>query len=305
MKSFTTRLRVVPRLLLPALLALLFQSSTSQAQIGLASGNSTVTINTNGAATGAVNWTIDGVNILNSTASGLQSFYYSMGGGVAQNLTAIGSPTVANISAQETKVTYANATFSIAVDYFLNGGVAGSGTSGLQESINIQNNTASSLSLRFYSFSDFTSIASAQVALGVNAMKTRFNDGEVFSPTMTVQQVDNTLSPGSQFGQLNVTLSQLLAGPGAFNPSGIATNGAIGPFAGNSYVTASDITLAANGSLVINDGNTASVAAPEPATWAMLALGLITLGSVRYFRRSTKATELAPAVARDSRRSAK
>ncbi len=130
---------------------------TSQAQfstpgpiVTLTSGNSTAMVNVGGNE-GMFSWVVDGTSHLNS-----QWFWYRTGtvGGEAP-INMISAPAITTPNGYTLYSYYANQQFSLQVDYMLTGGLLGSGTATINESIRISNLTGSPLDFHFFQYSDF------------------------------------------------------------------------------------------------------------------------------------------------------
>ncbi|MGA3163841.1 MAG: PEP-CTERM sorting domain-containing protein [Verrucomicrobiota bacterium] len=139
-------------------LGILLMPSNGMAQnITMQDGGSSAIINPgNGSGNLGMNsWSVVGQNQLVQ-----QWFWYSVGGGVAQPLNTLGTLSVSdNASGTEglndVTVTYDNGQLSANIEYVLNGNGVGSGSADLMEYIWIDNNSASSVTLRFYQYSNF------------------------------------------------------------------------------------------------------------------------------------------------------
>jgi hypothetical protein len=308
-RLFVTKLASLIRLktklaasLMAVFVSLILPAQVTRAQVTLDALNSSVTVNNTGASAGVVNWTIDGQNVLNSSQSGLQWFYFSTGltppaaQGI-QNIQNVGSPSVSTVS-QPTPgtatftTTYANTVgdYNLQMTYLLTGNAPGSGTGGLQEAVTIQNNSASGLRFVFYQYTDIT-IPPATVALGTDPFGTSFDDGALRSgPIVMQEQLNDSLSPGANLGQLNLSLSTLTGGPGAYQLALNPSAGQPAPVAGNVYVTEWILNIGAGLGATITGGNTITgiVPAPEPATWSLAFVGLLAFGAVRRLRRSSR-----------------
>jgi hypothetical protein len=267
-------------------LAALFQVLNTEAQTyTLTDGNSSVSL-TPGSSIGMNNWSVDGQNQLNQ-----QWFYYTLGNSSVAapiNTLALGTPVQPSASLLNT--TYTGAGFSLQAVYSLVGGALGSGSSDLGEQIKIQNTSSSSLTFHFFQYADFNiggSADSTVVQLGKN-IRGLFGEALVSSGNIAISEnVDAGISPGANHGEaaiFNSTLGNLTT------VAGYTLNDNV--LAGPGHATWAfewDATIGVNGTLIISkDLNIQGVTitpAPEPATWAMVSLGLVGFGVRRFLGR--------------------
>lgn len=267
-----------------ALFTLAFQVLNTQAQVqNMTNGNSVISIDTSSPAAGMNSWTVDGQNQLNQ-----QWFYYSLGSGAtAQGIQTLGSPSVAprtDFSTLDT--TYANSGLSVRAVYTLSGGAFGSGNSGLVEQLTIQNLSASAVTLHFFQYADFSMGANNNnVQLARNLAG--FNEAVVSSPNASVlETVDTGLSPRATHGEaamFNSTLNSITSTPGYV----LNDNMTAGP-GHSTWAFEWDATLAANNGTLIISKTLSIQNAPEPATWALISVGLAGFGFMRRFSGRAK-----------------
>src|SRR5436190_7798698 len=121
-----------------------------QAQlVTLVNNNSTVDINTSGPGAGASNWRVDGINQLY-----YQWFYYRLGPvGGESPINAISAPTIGTPTASRLDLSYNNGLYSTAVRFTLTGNTPGSSSSGLSETITLQNTSSNTLDFHFFHYS--------------------------------------------------------------------------------------------------------------------------------------------------------
>jgi hypothetical protein len=136
--------------------------TVGQAQnITLTDGNSTTVVNPGalGGGSGALgmnSWTVNNVNQLAQ-----QWFWFGLGSG-GQSSIDHANTFSSSVSANQLTLNYGynqnNYNFSIQIDYSLSGGLTGGNdwTSDIQETIKIQNNSSTTLPIRFYQYSNFT-----------------------------------------------------------------------------------------------------------------------------------------------------
>src|SRR5262245_53243535 len=211
-------------LFLPLSTALLLSCALSLPQhadasvVNLADGNSQATIDLDSVA-GMNYWAVDGQNQLVK-----QWFWYRVGGGVASPINTISLASFSN-TGNEVIATYANATLSLSIHYLLTGGLAGSGTADIQESISIHNFTGGPLDLHFYQYSDFDLLGTGgdsvmvgndfavqtkgptQIAEAVNSPSASHYEGALFNSTLNnLNTVANlVLNDSGSAGPGNVT----------------------------------------------------------------------------------------------------
>ncbi|MDB6064495.1 MAG: hypothetical protein JWR26_703 [Pedosphaera sp.] len=261
-----------------ALLAPLLLVLNTQAQVqNMTSGDATISINTSSPA-GMNSWTVDGQNQLNQ-----QWFYYSIGSGsVAQGIQTISAPSTATqTDPSKLDTTYANSGLSVRAVYTLSGGAFGSGTSGLIEQLTIQNLSASAITLHFFEYADF-SMGANNNNVQLASTLAGYNEALVTSGNLALSEsIDTGLSPRANHGEaalFNNTLTSITTVPGyVLNDQHLAGPGH------STWAFEWDATLAANtGTLIIS--KTLSITnAPEPATWALVSVGLVGFGFMRRF----------------------
>lgn len=273
---FSTMCAICATALLPAV---------APAQVtNLAPGdNSSIQVNPTGG--GVFNWTIDGNNILNTTAGGNQWFYYSVGAGTptavqngALNIssTAVTSP-AADTASFGTTYTYNG--YSLQAVYTLTGGQPLSGSSDLQETINVKNTQATPLTFHFFQYANFT-IPNASVSLSTQLYRGTplFTLAEINGGSMSLTEyVDDSLNPGANEGEINpVSIVPITGSPATSGP-------------GSAWLLQWDVTLAANQTFILSKGIdvTGITPTPEPAQIWLLSLGLVAFGGFRYYRRRT------------------
>ncbi|MCO5052885.1 MAG: PEP-CTERM sorting domain-containing protein [Verrucomicrobiae bacterium] len=246
-------------------------------EITLVNRNSSLDINVTSADTGLVNWTVDGVNSLN-----FQGLFYRVGSGAESSLLGISSnPTVSVTQIPNAlsflDVTYANSLFSVRTVYQLIGSTAGSGKSGLSQSVTVKNLSASPLDFHLFQYSDFDLMG---VTGGQTAQFSFDGANQSYQVTQTdgmrtlTATVNASTAPVGHFdaAPFNTTLSSLL-------DASATTLGDAASASGN--VTFSfqwDAILAAHGeagdSLVISQ---LISLVPEPTSGSLLLVGVMAL----------------------------
>jgi len=249
--------------------AMVHSVQSRAATVALTDGNSSAMVDLSSAA-GMYNWSVDGQNQLNT-----QWFYYRTGvGGLAQPINSIGPASYVTYNANEVTATYSSAQLSVSINYLLSGGLAGSGTASILESISVHNNSGAVLDLHFFQYSDFDlggtpggdSIAiSGSPGPGFNFVQQSKGVGlsigeAVVSPFATAAETDaafNTLNNLNTVAGYNLN-NNLASGPGNVT-----------------WALQWDANIAINGDLDVFKGKRlAIVPIPEPSTVALLAVAV-------------------------------
>ena len=245
-------------------LALCLSASLSQAQFTLSDSGTTATVDPNSSA-GMNSWVVDGVNQLNQ-----QWFWYRLGNsGAATPINLIGTTTVSQPMANVLSATFANANYSVRIDYTLTGGAT---SSDISENITIYNTSTSTLNFNFFQYSHFTLDGNFN---GMTA--TIANDGfgyykatQTYGTMGVAETVD---SPDAQFGEANVT--------GATGTLAEFASGSFGNL-NNNTTSIGDATWALQWDFSIAPGSSVDVlknkhisvtVVPEPSAFALGALG--------------------------------
>jgi hypothetical protein len=260
-----------------SLLALCFGTVLgTQAQIiTLADLNSVAQINSASQA-GMFNWTVDGANQLYQ-----QWFWYGVGTGTPQaSIDTISAPTIVTPNAHTAYITYANAQLSAQVNYVLTGGTLGSGTAQLGESIHLVNTSASSMTLRFYQYSDFDLMGSAgndslQLARNLSG---KFYEAIQTKNGITMSETDITgggIPPGANHGEASIYPSLLSRLNGGTQITLADNTTPVGP-GDAAWAFEWDVTLAAGASFDISKNKQIS-GVPEPGVISLLGLGFLAL----------------------------
>jgi hypothetical protein len=271
-----------------ALVAATLPESSAQVS-NLFDGNSVVQVNVSSPA-GMFNYSVDGVNQVNN-----QWFYYKAGAMSSDaSIDSVGALTSSQSSARNLSLTYSGAQYSAQVVYSLTGGSAGSGQSGLNETITFNNSSSTSLSLSFFNYSNYrlAGMSSGQtLQFGTTSIPPPPHYNNFTQTAGSVSLTEKLISAPTpshiEAAQYNQTLSELnSASPATLNDNAGPVNGDVtGTFEW-------DVTLAAGKSLTISELiNITSV--PEPSSTLMLALGLaIGLALARHGTRSARFSPL-------------
>jgi len=278
-----------------AVLGILLVPGGGMAQnITMQDGGSTAIINPgNGSGDlGMNNWSVDTIN---QNQLNEQWFWYSVAsvnGGVAQSIDTIGGLNVQNNNygsegLNEVTLTYANALLSVNVEYTLSGGGDGSGSADLTESIWIDNNSASSLTLNFYQYSNFNLLQNNNNRVNISgsagaytgAMQTTGGPGG--SGIAEVIQEPNATYAEANYANagINSTLYKLN------NTANLTLDDNTSAGMGNvTWAFQWTTTILPGGEFdIYKDKGLSITAVPEPSTVTFVALGLGALGLA--FRR--------------------
>ena len=266
-----------------AVAGVLFLPGKGTAQIiNMNDNGSQVSVNL-GSQAGMNNWSVNGQNQLIQ-----QWFWYQTGGGVAQSIDTIGTPSVTTATGSSginvLSATYENSQLSLTIQYVLSGGGAGAGNADMLESISIQNVSSSALNLNFYEYSHFNLLAD-----GNNNAVQLFGNGVIGGLPFTAVRQSNSytfieeaiIPPYANYGEAAIagqTLNELNAVPRL----ALNDNASAGP---------GDVTWAfqwVQNDLAPGQVFDVSIAKglsnqpiPEPTTVALIALGLGAWGMAR------------------------
>jgi len=248
------------------------------AVVQLQDANSTALIDPASQA-GMFHWDIQGLNQLQQ-----QWFWYGVGAGSTLSINTISAPAVTMKGANEAIITYANAGYSVTVDYVLTGGSSAPAgqhaNADIGESIKIVNTGGAILPFHFYQYSYFNlyGASSDSVQLGQNIhglLNEAFQSSGGGNPALT----ETVTTPGANHGEvapLGATLAKLNGvGPVTLGPPFF--NGPIGPGA-VTWALQWDFNIAPGGSAIISkDKYLDIVVAPEPSALALIGVGLVGL----------------------------
>ena len=275
-----------------ALLALTLRALNSSAQYTLAPGdNSSVQVNPTGGNL-VQDWTVNGINILNSALGGFQNLYYSVGNSgvptpIQSGIGALSVPSlsiVGDIATLNTTYGSGSTPFSLQAAYTLTGGPAGSANSDLTEIVNVKNNQTAPLTFHFFQYANFT-VPNGTVSLQTTLFRGTplYTLAEVSGgPISLSEYVDGTLNPGANEGTITPSLVAL-ATPG-FALSGPAVNIS---GSGSAWLLEWDVTIPVDGTFQLSKDVYATINSPtpEPGVLSLLSLGLLGFGGFRFYRR--------------------
>jgi hypothetical protein len=288
-QSFVNRLCTFQSFLLTFFTVALFTVATSRTQaqiVTLVNNNSSADINISGPGAGATSWLVDGVNQLY-----FQQFYYRMGNvGGELPVSALSAPTFSTPNAGRLDVSWSDGSFSTAVRYVLTGNAFGSTSSGLSETITLQNLTANTIDLHFFQYSDFD-IQGLPLGQSVQF----FTNG--LGQFNKVIQTDGTVGLTETVTSAAFPIAHVEAGdyPSTFSsltdglPTTLNDNTQIGSIGGQvdcTFATQWDLPIGPNGTVIIS--KLMSVA-PEPSSVTLISLGVLGFGLLR--RRSRKSQQ--------------
>jgi len=263
--------------------AMLLLPCRIMAQVSLVNGDSSATINlTDG--TGLDYWSVGtdgGQNQLNT-----QWFYYSVNGGAAQPINAIGlsgTPTVTGGSILD--ATYANSHIAVGIQYQLLG--SGSSAAQILESISVTNVSSSAFNLKIFDYANFNLLQS-----GVNTISISPDYGP--PPTFPllgyngVTQMSGSTALSETIGSPDANFAEAGAASGVLGDVTSGNNLAgpltAGPPEGNVAWAFEWSEAVASGNMadVLDDGTLSITPVPEPSTVAIIMAGL---GAFGFFRR--------------------
>jgi hypothetical protein len=213
-----------------------------------------------------------------------QWFWFSINGAPLQPINAISAASVFNFSSpanpiDDLGVQYQNAQLTVQVTYILSGNGNSSGSADMMESLSIVNNSASSINLSFYQYSNFNLFQN-----NVNSISLSGTPGGYTGALQTTggpggngiaEVIDAPLANYGEAALAGQTLSE-------FNSGSYYTlndNASAGPgdvtwaFQWNALNLASGVTFN-----ITKDKGLSISLVPEPSTLAFIALGISALG---------------------------
>jgi len=268
-------LRLSPRFTALIVTAWCVCAINARAAINLSSGNSTVTLDPS-TQMGMNSWSVDGQSQLYQ-----QWFWYWTPSMTSEkSIDTIGVPVINVNSPSQAISTYTGSGFTLSVIYDLQGGAAGSGQSTINETITINNTTASPLTFRFFQYSDYNL---GGVDQDVVQIQPGFGYALVTSGALSLGEA--VVSPSANSGEVapfDVTLQKL-------NNGSIDTlNGTLGPSTpgDNTFAFQWDFTIAPNGSQIISKVKSLQVqVVPEPTSAVLGLLGIGVLFGRRFMKK--------------------
>jgi len=272
-------LPVVALLLLPGL-------GIAQAAT-LSNGGSTMTVDLNG-SDGINSWTVDTspVNQLDS-----EWFYYSINGGAAQPINALGlvNGTGTVTGGNSLNATYSNGQLSVQIGFTLQGSGSGSGSAGLTANILTVSSSTALTSLNVYEYANFNLLQTSDNSIGISPAYggpptfpiVGYNGvSQMNGSTALTEAIGTPYADYAEAGTYSTVLSDVATG---HNLNDVLSTG---PNSGVNVAWALEWSyqgVAANSMETVLSGQTLSIAnVPEPSTMALIGLGL---GAVGFIRR--------------------
>jgi hypothetical protein len=264
--------------LLPALsITLLAGVLSANAQIHtISEGNASADINV-GAQPGMFNWSIAGQDQLNQ-----QWFWYRVGLSPEASINTISAPTVTTYNGTRgLQTTYANAQFSVRIDYLISGGLLAGTKSIIAEEITINNLSGAPLPFHFFQYSDFNLggiPGGDNVVVGPpNLLTGKYNVVDQFKPGFILQEA--VVTPGADRTEVSLipgTLNKLNDGNADIlnNVTGPAGPGNV------SWAFQWDYLIPVGGTEVISKNKYIQLnVIPEPTSLALVAVGGLLLAA--------------------------
>lgn len=265
-----------------ALLVCGLASSSHAAVITLSHNNSVARIDpdsANPATAGMVDWEVQGEEQLQQ-----QWFWYRVGVNPEQPINTISAASTSTfLGTRGLSTVYANANYSVQIDYLLTGGsvapIGGIAHSDVAETISIQNTSGAPLDFHFFQYSNFdlTGGGNDSVILGTDPFG-KFNSANQSDGVALLTESVSVVAPSAIHGEagifattytkLNDAFADVLndnvaAGPGDVT-WGFQWDLLLAP--GQSFIISKDKHL----QVLINDPNI-----PEPSSLGLIAVGLL------------------------------
>jgi len=230
-------------------------------------------------STGMYDWFIDGTDHLAQ-----QWFWYRLDNNPESSIDTISAPAIVQNVPNVASVTYANNLLSLRVDYTLAGGLPGSGTATITESIRVDNLSGTFLNFHFFQYSDFDlngQIGGDVVTLGKNGAG-KYNEALQTKSFVVFQET--VLTPAADHGEASIFPNTVINLTDGLPTTLSDVDGPIGP-GDATWAFQWDVVLAPTGngsSFLLSKTKTITVV-PEPTGAALAMLGLALGG---YFRRN-------------------
>ena len=226
-------------------------------------------------------WDVDGVN--NQLQK--QWFYYRIGGGIAQPINNISAASVDYNTGNSLGVTYTSiGSFSLSVEYTLNGGGIGSGNGDILETISVINLGATSLDFHLFQYSNFDLLGSPNNdSVSIASTGTGYDSAVHWEGSYGISE--GIVSPEASRAEaalaFNTEISLTTIAGYNLNNNLTLLNGDV------TWAFQWDNEIAVNDGLFIFKDKSMSIAPiPEPSAMALLAVGVAAIGL--RIRRSTK-----------------
>jgi hypothetical protein len=245
----------------------------SNANIVITDGNSAVTIDPTSSA-GVEQWTINGQNQIHQ-----EWFWIRTGStGGQSSIDTLSAPTITSTPSDMAELTYGSSNgLQIEVEYSLTGGLAGSETSDLGETIVISNNGTSSQTYHFFEYANFnlgdsTSGQTETISVGPG--------GTTATDVGNGWQDETVVSLASEYEANDYpTLLDEIASSTSYTLSGASTS----TKGDGEWAFEWDMTIGAKSSYVISGDDNII---PEPVSGLIAVFGLSGLGLMRSRRQN-------------------
>ncbi len=259
----------------------------------ISDGNSTLTINPSSASSPFItSWVVDGVDQYAGLPDGFEDFTYTTGSGSPNELNML-TVTSSSFSDGIASILYTGNGFTVGVKEILSGGNAGSGASGINETITVTNTgtpvVPSSVTPDFVASPVLTFNLTDTVNLNVNG--TPNNDTLTLSPATGTNTADQTDPSGAKVNFTTTPTPDVFT---TIDPNTGTPGTTLGPVTGDEAFAATwNMSLNAGDSEIVSINDVLSGAGPAAvplpnsasATLAMLA-GLGLFGIVRRMRKT-------------------
>ncbi len=238
--------------------------------VTLSDGNSTVNVDVN-SSLGMYGWSVDGVNQL------AQQWFWIRAGSTTMQApinTLSSASYTATANTLTTTYTSSSQGVGVQITYLLTGGTLGSGTSDMQESITVFNNTSSALPVSFFQYSNFIlggSPANNSVSiLYSSGTPTGYYQANQTAPSAGISETITLPYADRAEASVNGQLLNELSTIANYNLSNVTNSGPGDASWGFQW----NFDIAANSSVdVIKDKHLDLLPIPEPSVVAVLTLG--------------------------------